>query len=153
MTSPSPHANAPQRPVPQPRSSYKAFIPITTRWADNDIYGHVNNVVYTAWFDTAVNGYLIAQGALDIHHGSTIGLVVQTSCNYFAPMAFPQAVQAGIRVAHLGTSSVRYEVGLFADDAATTNACGQFVHVYVDKTSRTPIPLPLKLKTVLETLI
>jgi acyl-CoA thioester hydrolase len=117
------------RPKPQPRSAYKAFVPITTRWADNDIYGHVNNVVCSAWFDTAVNGYLIAQGVLDIHHGSTIGLVVQTHCNYFAPLAFPQAVQAGIRVVHLGASSVRCEIGLFADAASTTNACGQFVHV------------------------
>jgi acyl-CoA thioester hydrolase len=90
---------------------------------------------------------------LDIHHGDTIGLVVQTSCNYFAPIAFPQAVQAGLRVAHLGTSSVRYEIGLFADDATISNACGQFVHVYVDKASRKPVPLPLNLKTVLETLI
>lgn len=148
----SPAESATQRPQPQPRSVYKAFVPIATRWADNDIYGHVNNAVYTTWFDTAVNGYLIAQGALDIHQGSTIGLVVQTQCNYFAPMAFPQAVQAGIRVAHLGTSSVRYEVGLFADDANLSNACGHFVHVYVDKTSRQPLPLPSKLKTTLETL-
>jgi acyl-CoA thioester hydrolase len=140
------------RPAPLPRSAYQAFIPITTRWADNDIYGHVNNVVYTSWFDTAVNGYLIAHGALDIHSGSTIGLVVQTQCNYFAPIAFPQAVAAGIRVARLGTSSVRYEVGLFADDAPSSNACGHFVHVYVDKATRKPVPLPLHLKTVLETL-
>jgi acyl-CoA thioester hydrolase len=92
------------RPQPQPRSAYKAFVPITTRWADNDIYGHVNNVVYTAWFDTAVNGYLIAQGALDIHHGSVIGLVVQTSCNYFAPMAFPQALVVAASSANRPTS-------------------------------------------------
>ncbi len=148
----SPAQSSTQRPQPQPRSAYKAFVPITTRWADNDIYGHVNNAVYTTWFDTAVNGYLIEHGALDIHQGNTIGLVVQTQCNYFVPMAFPQAVQAGIRVAHLGTSSVRYEVGLFAGDAQTTSACGYFVHVYVDKTSRQPMPLPIKLKTTLETL-
>jgi acyl-CoA thioester hydrolase len=152
MTTAPQQATLTPRPQPQPRSAYKAFVPITTRWADNDIYGHVNNVVYTAWFDTAVNSYLIVQGALDIHHGSVIGLVVQTSCNYFAPMAFPQAVQAGVRVAHLGASSVRYEIGLFADGAATTNACGQFVHVYVDKATRKPVPLPLVLKTALETL-
>jgi acyl-CoA thioester hydrolase len=144
--------DAPARPAPQPRSAYKAFVPITTRWADNDIYGHVNNAVYTTWFDTAVNSYLIQRGALDIHHGNTIGLVVQTHCNYFAPMAFPQAVQAGIRVVHFGTSSVRYAVGLFADGAATSNACGEFVHVYVDKTTRLPLPITLAFKTVLETL-
>jgi acyl-CoA thioester hydrolase len=147
--------HTPARAAPQPRSAYRAFVPITTRWADNDIYGHVNNAVYTTWFDTAVNGYLIQHGGLDIHHGSTIGLVVQTHCNYFAPLAFPQAVQAGIRVVHLGTSSVRYAVGLFAghNDTATSHACGEFVHVYVDKTTRQPVPIPLKLKTVLETLI
>jgi acyl-CoA thioester hydrolase len=137
---------------PLPRSAFRVFVPISTRWADNDIYGHVNNVVYMAWFDTAVNSYLIAQGALDIHHGNTIGLVVQTHCNYFAPLAFPQAVQAGIRVAHVGSSSVHYEIGLFADGATATNACGQFVHVYVDKNSRKPVSLSLQLKNVLETL-
>ena len=97
-----------------PRAHYRAFQAITTRWADNDVYGHVNNVVYYSWFDTAVNSHLIAQGALDIHHGSTIGLVVETQCNYFAPLAFPQVVEAGIRVARLGGSSVCYEVGVFA---------------------------------------
>jgi acyl-CoA thioester hydrolase len=128
-------------------------VPITTRWADNDIYGHVNNAVYTTWFDTAVNGYLIAQGALDIHQGSVIGLVVETQCNYFAPLSFPQAVMAGIRVARLGSSSVHYEVALFAGDAQQASASGYFVHVYVDKATRRPMPLPIHLKTVLETLI
>jgi acyl-CoA thioester hydrolase len=140
------------RPAPWPRSRFQQFQAITTRWADNDVYGHVNNVVYYSWFDTAVNGYLIEQGALDIHHGSTIGLVVETQCNYFAPITFPQAVSAGIRVAHMGSSSVRYEVGLFADDALQANACGHFVHVYVDKATRRPVALPQNLKTVLETL-
>jgi acyl-CoA thioester hydrolase len=144
--------NPTARANPQPRSAYKAFVPITTRWADNDVYGHVNNVVFYSWFDTAVNGYLIQQGALDIHHGSTIGLVVETQCNYFAPVSFPQAVTAGIRVAHRGMSSVRYEVGLFADDAQFANACGHFVHVYVDKASRRPVALPDNLKNLLETL-
>jgi acyl-CoA thioester hydrolase len=106
--------NAPQRPKPLPRSAFPVFRTITTRWMDNDVYGHVNNVVYYSWFDTAVNAYLIEHGALDIHAGSTIGLVIETQCNYFAPLAFPQDVHAGIRVAHMGTSSVRYEVGLFA---------------------------------------
>ena len=131
----------PTRPEPRPRSYYKQFQSISTRWADNDVYGHVNNVVYYSWFDTAVNGFLIAQGALDIHHGTVIGLVVETQCNYFAPVAFPQTVAAGIRVAHIGSASVRYEVGLFAGDAQHTNAHGHFVHVYVDKTSRRPVKL------------
>ncbi|MFD0668432.1 acyl-CoA thioesterase [Ramlibacter sp. MAHUQ-53] len=140
------------RPQPEPRSAYRAFRPIATRWADNDIYGHVNNVVYYGWFDTAVNGHLIEQGALDIHHGQTIGLVVETQCNYFAPLAFPQRVEAGLRVARLGGSSVRYEIGLFAEGAALTAARGHFVHVYVDKATRRPVPLPEKLRETLETL-
>jgi acyl-CoA thioester hydrolase len=137
------------RPSPEPRSAYRAFIPITTRWMDNDVYGHVNNVVYYSWFDTAVNGHLIAQGALDIHQGDSIGLVVETQCHYFSPIAFPQKVTAGIRVAHVGTSSVRYEVGLFADDEPMTAAKGHFVHVYVDRANRRPMPLqPAMLQSV-----
>ena len=98
------------KPQAEPRSAYKVFRSIGTRWMDNDAYGHVNNVVYYSWFDTAVNAYLIEQGALDIHQGDTIGLVIETQCNYFSPLAFPQTVDVGIRVAKLGTSSVRYEV-------------------------------------------
>ena len=132
--SPSPVApSAPVRPAPQPRSAYRVFRPITTRWADNDVYGHVNNVVYYSWFDTAVNAHLIDQGVLDIHAGQTIGLVIETQCNYFAPLAFPQTVEAGIRVARLGGSSVRYEVGLFAQGEPLTAAAGHFIHVYVDR--------------------
>src|SRR6478752_10628916 len=97
------------RPEPDPRSAYPVFRPITTRWMDNDAYGHVNNVVYYSWFDTAVNAHLIEQGVLDIEQGQTIGLVIETQCNYFAPVAFPQAVEAGLRVARIGQSSVRYE--------------------------------------------
>ncbi|MFY8103030.1 MAG: acyl-CoA thioesterase [Ramlibacter sp.] len=140
------------RPRPQARSTYKVFRDIGTRWEDNDVYGHVNNVVYYSWFDTAVNAYLIEQGALDIHGGSTIGLVIETQCNYFAPLAFPQVVQAGLRVAHAGTSSVRYEVGIFADGEDQAAACGHFVHVYVDKATRRPVALPDSLKKTLEIL-
>jgi acyl-CoA thioester hydrolase len=129
------------------------FRPIGTRWADNDVYGHVNNVVYYSWFDTAVNAYLIEQGALDIHAGAVIGLVIETQCNYFAPLAFPQTVEAGLRVAHLGSSSVRYEVGLFAQGQEAAAACGHFVHVYVDRETRRPMPLPAPLKATLETLL
>ena len=141
------------KPFAEPRSAYKVFRTIGTRWMDNDVYGHVNNVVYYSWFDTAVNAYLIEQGALDIHLGETIGLVVETRCNYFSPLAFPQNVEAGIRVAKLGSSSVRYEVGLFAQGESLTAAKGHFIHVYVDKLTRRPQPLPLKLKTTLETLV
>ena len=146
---------APQidKPQAEPRSAYKVFRTIGTRWMDNDVYGHVNNVVYYSWFDTAVNAYLIEQGALDIHHGETIGLVIETQCNYFSPLAFPQTVEAGIRVAKLGTSSVRYEVGLFAQGEPLTAAKGHFIHVYVDKQTRRPSPLSTQLKTTLETLV
>jgi acyl-CoA thioester hydrolase len=111
MSAPKPH--------PETRDAYKAFRTITTRWMDNDAYGHVNNVVYYSWFDTVVNAHLIEQGVLDIHQGETIGLVIETQCNYFAPLAFPQIVEAGLRVAQLGSSSVRYEVGLFAPGRAS----------------------------------
>ena len=134
------------------RDHYKAFRTITTRWMDNDVYGHVNNVVYYSWFDTAVNATLIEQGVLDIHGGQTIGLVIETQCNYFAPLAFPQTIEAGIRVARLGNSSVRYEVGLFAQGQPLTAAHGHFVHVYVDRDTRRPVPLPAPLKQFLETL-
>ena len=143
---------APARPQPETRSAYKAFRTIGTRWMDNDVYGHVNNVVYYSWFDTAVNAHLIEQGVLDIHAGNTIGLVIETQCNYFAPLAFPQVVEAGIRVARLGGSSVRYEVGLFAAGAPTTAAKGHFVHVYVDRATRRPVALPARLRAVLEEL-
>ena len=139
------------RPQPESRSAFKVFRRIDTRWMDNDVYGHVNNVVYYSWFDTAVNAHLIEQGALDIHGGSVIGLVIETQCNYFAPLAFPQTVQVGLRVAHLGTSSVRYEVGLFAADGELCAAAGHFIHVYVDRATRRPVPLPEKLKLTLET--
>ena len=141
------------RPQPESRSAYKAFRPIGTRWSDNDVYGHVNNVAYYGWFDTAVNGLLIEQGAVDIHSGRVIGLVVENHCNYFAPLAFPEAVVAGIRVAQMGASSVRYEVGIFpADPAQPCAAKGHFIHVYVDRATRRPSPLPPQLLAVLETL-
>jgi len=141
------------RTTPEPRSAYHVFRAIGTRWMDNDVYGHVNNVVYYSWFDTAVNAYLIEQGVLDIERGTTIGLVVETQCNYFAPLAFPQTVEAGLRVARLGGSSVRYEVGLFAQGALQTAAAGHFVHVYVDRTTRRPVPLPGPLRAALQPLL
>ena len=141
------------RPQARPRSHYRVFRDIGTRWMDNDVYGHVNNVVYYSWFDTAVNAHLIEKGALDIHQGAVIGFVVETQCNYFAPLAFPQTVQAGLRVAQLGSSSVRYEVGLFAEGHETAAACGHFVHVYVDRVTQRPVPLPETLKNTLEKLL
>jgi acyl-CoA thioester hydrolase len=141
------------RPQPATRAFYRAFRTIGTRWMDNDAYGHVNNVVYYSWFDTVVNGHLIERGALDIHRGDVIGLVVETQCNYFAPIEFPQAVEAGLRVAHAGSSSVRYEVGLFAQGEPLTAAKGHFVHVYVERRSRRPVPLPQRLMDALAALM
>ena len=133
------------RPAPVLRAEYRRFVALTTRWADNDAYGHLNNVVYNQLFDSAVNGLLVEAGALDIARGEVIGLVVETHCGYFAPLAFPQAVEAGVRVASIGRSSVRYEVGIFADGAPESAARGHFVHVYVDRKTRRPVPLPLPL--------
>ena len=130
------------KPQPDTRTQYAHCSSITTRWGDNDIYGHVNNVQYYSFFDTVVNRYLIGAGALDIHGGEVIGLVVETHCNYFAPLAFPQDVDAGLRVAQVGRSSVRYEVALFAPGQPVAAAMGHFVHVYVDRATRRPVPLP-----------
>jgi len=141
------------RPQALGRNAFKSFRTISTRWMDNDAYGHVNNVVYYQWFDTAVNAHLIENGALDIHHGETIGLVVETHCNYFSSLAFPQNVDAGLRVTRIGASSVRYEVGLFAEGEAQTAAHGHFVHVYVDSQTRRPVSaLPSPLLQVLKDL-
>ena len=141
------------RPQPETRSAYAHFLRITTRWMDNDVYGHINNVVYYSYFDTVVNGYLIAERALDIEKSEVIGLVVETGCKYFAPVTFPDAVHAGLRVAHLGTSSVRYEIGLFRNDDDGASAQGHFVHVYVDRTSRKPVPLPAAMRAALERIL
>lgn len=137
-----------ERPQPHLRTDYRAFRSIPTRWADNDMYGHVNNVVYYEWFDTAVNALLIERGALDIHAGDMLGFVVETHCNFFAPLAFPQTVEAGVRVAHAGTASVRYEIALFAEGAHSAAAQGHFVHVYVDRATQRPVALPAELKEV-----
>lgn len=132
-------ASAEARPAPEPREAFARFLPVPTRWMDNDVYGHLNNVVYYSLFDTAVNRYLIEQGALDLHHGEVIGLVIETHCNFFASLAFPQAVVAGLRVARRGRSSVRYEIGLFAEGEPLCAARGHFVHVYVDRQTRRPV--------------
>jgi acyl-CoA thioester hydrolase len=135
-------------PLPE-RADYKHFLLIPTRWMDNDIYGHVNNVVYYAYFDTVVNHYLVAQGGLDIHQGSVIGLVVETTCRFFKPLAFPDRIEAGLSVAHLGNSSVRYEVGIFREGEAEPVAAGHFIHVYVDRATRRPVPVPATMRDAL----
>ena len=129
------------RPARTTRADYRRFVPMQTRWRDNDIYGHVNNAVYYAWFDTAVNGLLIEAGLLD-PAGPTVGLVVETRCVYHASLAFPQAVDIGLRVEKLGTSSVRYGVAAFAAGADAAAAQGFFTHVYVDRSSQRPVPIP-----------
>lgn len=138
------------RPVPSSRGDYRVFRTIHTRWMDNDIYGHMNNVVHYSLFDTAVNGWLIDQGVLDIAHGDQVGMVVETGCRYHAEMAFPDIVTAGLRVARLGTSSVRYEVGLFRNHESEAAAEGFFIHVYVDRIARRPKPLNDALRQALE---
>jgi acyl-CoA thioester hydrolase len=141
------------RPAPDPRSAYRYLRAIPTRWMDNDVYGHVNNVTYYSYFDTVVNGYLIEQGALDIASSTIIGLVVETRCNYFTPVAFPDPLTAGLRVAHRGTTSVRYEIGIFRGDDESAAAQGHFVHVYVDRASGRPVPLPKKLQRALDAIM
>ncbi len=150
------------------RTDYRRFVALDTRWSDNDIYGHVNNVQYYSYFDTAVNRMLIEAGLLDIHQGSTIAFVVESSCAYFRPVACPAALEVGIRVAHLGRSSVRYELAIFeasrntgaaagstASDTASDTACaaGVFVHVYVDRETSRPVAIPAATRQLFETLV
>jgi acyl-CoA thioester hydrolase len=138
-----------ERQEPSDRAAYKAFRTLTTRWMDNDPYGHMNNVVHYSLFDTAVNGWLIDAGVLDFRAGAQVGLVVETGCRYFSEIAFPDIVTAGLRVARLGTSSVRYEIGLFRNDETTAAAEGFFVHVYVDRETRRPQALAGPLRAAL----
>ena len=140
------------RPAPLARDAYCHFTTISTRWADNDAYGHINNTVYYEWFDTVVNEWLIGQGLLDIDAGSPIGLVVQTGCSYFAPLSFPGDVEVGLGVERLGASSVTYRIGVFASGTTEPAAQGNFTHVYVDRDSRRPTALPDGWRRTLESL-
>ncbi|WP_136418481.1 thioesterase family protein [Herbaspirillum sp. ST 5-3] len=140
------------RPQAKSRSDFKYFHAITTRWMDNDAYGHVNNVVYYSWFDTVVNQFLIVNNVLDIERSPVIGLVIETQCNYFASVAFPERVTAGLRVTKLGKSSVRYEVGIFREGEESASAQGHFVHVYVDRDSRKPSAIPDDMRSLLQTI-
>jgi acyl-CoA thioester hydrolase len=134
------------------RAQFSHFLPIETRWMDNDVYGHVNNVVYYAYFDTVINRYLIEEGGLDIAGGDTIGLCVESHCAYLRPISFPDRVEAGLRVAHLGRTSARYEIGIFAPGSNEPSAHGWFVHVFVDRVTRRPAPLPASIRAALEPL-
>jgi acyl-CoA thioester hydrolase len=144
---------ATERAKPDRREAYSHFQDITTRWMDNDPYGHVNNVVYYSYIDTVVNTYLIGQGWLDIAISPVIGLAVESHCNYFSALAYPDIVRAGLRVGHLGTSSVRYEIGLFRNDEEIASAQGHFVHVYVERATGKPVKLPEKLVAILKPLL
>ncbi|MFM0322943.1 acyl-CoA thioesterase [Caballeronia glebae] len=141
------------KPSPTTRADYAHFLPISTRWSDNDVYGHINNVVYYSYFDTVVNEYLLRAGVLDFSEGETIGLVVETRCNFFAPVVFPEPIEAGLRVERLGNTSVRYEVAIFTQGSEEAAAQGHFVHVYVDRVTRRPVPLPAPLVDALQPLI
>ncbi|MDA7087611.1 thioesterase family protein [Pseudomonas sp. SA3-5] len=141
--------------MPQPqhlRRDYPHFQPISTRWHDNDIYGHVNNVTYYSYFDSAVNAYLIEVGGLDIHDGEVVGFVVSSSCDYFASIAFPERIEIGLRVAKLGNSSVQYELAVFKQDEEQACAAGRFVHVFVERQSNRPLPIPERLRAALAAL-
>ena len=134
------------------RSDYRHFQPIPTRWMDNDAYGHVNNVQYYSYFDTTVNQFLVHKGLLDIQNSPVVGLVVETSCRYAKSIVFPDLVHAGLKVAHIGNSSVRYELGLFKGDDEEACAEGYFIHVYVERATNKPVPVPDEMRKVLETL-
>jgi len=141
------------RPDPHLLRDYPHSRILTTRWIDSDPYGHMNNVVHYSLFDTVVNAWLIERGALDIQKSTVIGLVVETGCHYFAPLTYPEPVTAALRVAHIGRSSVRYEIALFGEKGGTAAAQGHFVHVYVDRASRRPVAeLPAALRIALEPL-
>ena len=130
------------RTEPPRRSDFRTFRRIATRWSDNDAYGHVNNTIYYQWFDTAVNGWLVDRGLLDIEHGDPIALVVETRCSFFSPLSFPGDVDVGLVVRHLGRSSVRYGIGVFGAAGNAASAAGEFVHVAVGRASRRPVPWP-----------
>lgn len=135
------------------RADYRYFQPISTRWHDNDLYGHVNNVTYYSFFDSAVNTYLIEQGGLDIHEGGVVGFVVSSSCDYFASITFPERIEIGLRVGKLGNSSVQYELAVFKQNEGEACAAGRFVHVFVDRQSNRPVAIPDGLRKALSVLL
>ncbi len=135
------------------RSAYRYHTAITTRWSDNDIYGHVNNVAYYSFFDTAANLYLINEGGLDIAAADVIGIVVESKCHYHAPLAYPQPLAAGVRVDKLGNRSVTYGIAIFDEHSLEAAAHGHFVHVFVDRATRQPVPIPARIRAALEKIV
>lgn len=154
LTAPCYKPPVPAQP-PETADRYRHFLPLTTRWMDNDVYGHINNVTYYSYFDTAANHYLITAGGLDVERSPVIGLVVESRCNYFKPLAYPDRLQAGLRVDRLGNRAVTYGIGIFREDPATGEpeaeaaAAGHFVHVFVDRESRRPTAIPATLREAL----
>ena len=138
--------------IPSHISEYNYFCQLSTRWNDNDIYGHMNNIIYYALFDTAVNKWLIKNNLIDIKNGQNIGLIVQSGCNYFSSFEYPENINAGIRITKIGKSSVRYEVGLFKEKEELSSADGFFIHVYVDRKTNKPIALDYNFKNTLDTI-
>ena len=138
-----------ERPIRLTREAFPLFRPVATRWMDNDVYGHVNNVHYYSYFDSVVNGWMIEQRLLDLKSSTVVGMVVETGCTYFASVAFPDALEAGLRVAKLGRSSVRYEIGIFRAGEAEVSAQGFFVHVYVDRATQRPVAIPEPVRAAL----
>ena len=141
------------RPQPEPIDRYPYVVPITTRWMDNDVYGHVNNVTFYSYFDTAANHYLIHEGGLDIHGGEVIGLVVESRCRYHAPVAYPQALRAGVRVDRLGDRSVTYGIAIFTASSDVAVADGALSHVFVDRAARRPASIPAPLRAALARIV
>jgi acyl-CoA thioester hydrolase len=142
-----------ERPIRSSRADYRVFRPIATRWMDNDVYGHVNNVVYYSYFDTLLNRYLIDHGGLDFRNGPVIGIAVETLCRFHKSFEYPENIDAGLRIGKLGTSSVRYEIGLFGEGEDSARAEGHFVHVFVDRTTQRPVPLPAGIRAALERIL
>lgn len=140
------------REVPS-RDDYRVFYPITTRWMDNDIYGHVNNVTYYSYFDTVANRYLIEEGGLDISDGTIVGFVVNSGCQYHAPITYPEPIEAGLRVDKLGNSSVQYGIAIFKEGEQQACAHGHFVHVFVERAKNASVPIPAGLRAALEKLV
>jgi acyl-CoA thioester hydrolase len=140
------------RQTPSPRSAFARFVPVTTRWVDNDAFGHLNNVVYYSFFDTAVNRLLIEAGALDVKASPVVGLVVETRCVYFASLAYPDPIEVGVAMEKIGASSATYRLGVFREDAPQASAQGWFTHVYVDRATQRPVPIPTAARAVMNSL-
>lgn len=149
--SPTPSAKAPRRPPPL-RAEFVEFSTVQTRWTDNDLYGHVNNSIYAFYFDSVINRYLIGYGGLDIHAGTVIGVVAETSTRFIASFAYPEEIEAGLAVRELGARSVRYHVGLFAAKEPSARVFGDFVHVFCDRASMRPTTMPSRIRIALERL-